>query len=109
MGEEERVGLAALAAVWRWPAAGHRLASARRPEMMRCRAAFAVGAGAAEQAVLGEAVAAVAQGAGGHLDGDRGELGLGQHPVVGEQVEDAQVQLAERGLAPLTACPAVVG
>jgi len=98
-----------LASARRRSATCHRLAPAGWPEVVRCRAPFAVGTGATEQPVLAEAVAAVAQGPGGHPGRDRGELRLGQHPVVGEQVEDAQVQLAERGLAPLAVRPAVAG
>lgn len=63
---------------------------------MRGRAAFAVGAAATGEALAGEPGAAVAERPGGRLGIDRGELGLGQHPVGGEEVEDAKVEIGER-------------
>ena len=83
VGEEERVGLAALASAWRWATAGRRLALPGRPEVVRRRAAFAVRAGAAEEALAGESGTAVPEGADRRPGADRGELGLGHHPVAG--------------------------
>ena len=101
MGEEERVGLASLASSRRRPAGDDRLALAGRPEVVRRRSPFTVGAGAAGEALSGEPGAAVAQRPRGRLGIDRGELGLGQHPVGGEEVEDAEVEIGERrGLGP---------
>lgn len=96
VGEEERVGLAPLAASRRRPPGDDRLAPAGRPEVVRRRAPFAVGAAAAGEPVAGEPGTAVAQRPRRRLGTDRGELGLGQHPVGGEQVEDAQVEIGER-------------
>ena len=59
-------------------------------------AAFAVGAAATGEALSGEPGAAVAKRPGRRLGIDRGELGLGQHPVRGEEVEDAKVEIGER-------------
>lgn len=63
VGEEERVGLAALASARRRAAADGRLALPRRPEVVRRRAAFTVGAGSADEPFTGEPRAAVPEGA----------------------------------------------
>ncbi len=69
------------------------------------RAAFAVGAGAAQEVVVGEAGAAVAQGPLRGLWEKRGELGLGQHPLARKQIEDPQVKL-RKGWVALTGAAA---
>jgi hypothetical protein len=96
MGEEQRIRLAPLAAPWRRSSGDDRLAPAGRPEVVRCRSPFAVGAAAAGESVAGEPGAAVAQRPRGRLGVDGRELGLGQHPVRGEQTQDAQVEIGER-------------
>jgi hypothetical protein len=96
MGEEERVGLATLPATGRRPAGDDRLALAGRPEVVRRRAAFAVGAAAAGEPLLGEPLASVAQGPGCRPRIDLGELVLRHHTVGGQEVEDVEVEVGER-------------
>jgi hypothetical protein len=66
--------------------------------MMRCRAAFPIGTSSPEEAELGEAGGSIAKRS--WLDLGRhqtGELRLGQDPEEGEEIEDATVQVRERG------------
>jgi len=96
MGEEEGVGLATLAAAGRRPAGDDRLALTGGPEMVRGRAAFAVGAAAAGEPELRQPVAPVAERPRGRLRVDLGELVLGHHPVGGEEVQDVKIEVGKR-------------
>lgn len=96
MGKKERIWLTPLASSrWR-PSGDDRLSLAGRPEVVRGRSPFAVWAATASEALSGKPGAAVAKRPRGRLGVDRGELGLGKHPVRGEEVEDAEIEIGER-------------
>lgn len=98
VGEEEGIRLAPLAPARRRSSFGDRLALPRRPKMMRRRSAFPVGPSSPDEAMLGEAGGSIAKRS--WLDLGRhqtGELRLGQDPEEGEEIEDATVEVGERG------------
>ena len=96
MGKKERVWLTPLASSRWWPSGDDRLSLAGRPEVVWRRSPFAVWAATAGEALSGKPGAAVAKRPRGRLGIDRGELGLGQYPVGGEEIEDAEVKIGER-------------
>jgi hypothetical protein len=96
VGEEERIRLAPLAAAgWR-TSLGDRLALSRRPQMMRCRAAFPIWPSSPDEAKLGEAGSPIAKRSWWGLGRQTGELRQGQDPEEGEEIEDATVEVRER-------------
>jgi hypothetical protein len=66
--------------------------------MMWRRAAFAVGPGATEEAMLGKPGGSIAKRSRRGLGREAGELRQGQNPERGEQAEDAVVELGEGGV-----------
>jgi hypothetical protein len=95
--EEQGIRLAPLSPTWRRFSFSNRLALPRRPQMMRRRSAFPIGASSPEEAELGEAGGSIAKRS--WLDLGRhqtGELRLGQDPEEGEEIEDATVEVGER-------------